>query len=89
MEAIKCPEHGEKCIVTMPNRKGVTRLRCSRDMPCVDARYEMPSCAVNGHVAHVKIVSIDADGTVCLACSRCKQYYILYPTNGSDNIFTL
>lgn len=81
MEAIKCPEHGEKCIVTMPDLQGLARVRCARDERCLDARYSPPPCATDGHSPHVRMERIDVNGTLILACSRCLQYHVLHPVD--------
>lgn len=81
MTEIKCPEHGEKCIVTMPDLQGLARVRCVHDKRCLDARYAPPTCATDGHAPHIRIERIDADGTITLACSRCAQDHVLHPVD--------
>lgn len=39
---VSCPEHGEKCIVTMPGKNLVMRVHCVSGDRCLDAYYAVP-----------------------------------------------
>lgn len=75
-----CPDHGEKCSVTLPNRMRAMRVRCRAGQPsapCVDRYFLVPTCAVNGHRKQFRVVSFSEAVEVVAHCSGCDCDYSL------------